>query len=145
VSTAPVLDEREHVEVFKAAVTAALAPKWRCYGYDDVPGSPQNPDENERRKPLPNIYVLVSLERRFVQPGRLIGRAGRSGWRVSFRGVGRTEDECRWALLRIANAVDELRFSIDGFRSTVLTHESSTSPEWDDRRFSAIKTYTYSL
>lgn len=144
-STAPVLDEREHVEVFKAAVTAKLGPKWRCYGYDEVPGSSQDSDGQTLRGALPNIFVLVSLERRFLQPARLIGRAGRSGWRVSFRGVGRTEDECRWALLRIAEAVDELRFSIDGFRSTVVTHESSTSPEWGDRRYSAIKSYTYSL
>lgn len=147
-STAPVLDERLHVEAFKAAVSAAMIAEGspaRCYGYDEVPGSTQSAGPDKVPGKLPNVFALVSVERRFFEPGRMVGRAGRSSWRLSFRGMGRTEWECRWALLRIAEAVDEVRFTIDGFRTGPVTHESSTAPAWDDGRFSATKTYTYTL
>lgn len=147
-STAPVLDERKHVAAFKAAVDAVMVAAGspaRCYGYDEVPGTSQDSDDDKVPGKLPNIYVMVSLERRFLQPARQIGRAGRSGWRLSLRGVGRTEAECRWALLKITDAVDEKRFTIDGFRTGPVAHESSTSPEWDDKRYAALKTYTYTL
>lgn len=144
-STAPVLDERLHIDVFKAAVDAALGSKARCYEYSEVPGSAQNFVESERRKPLPNIFVLISLERTYVPPRRLIGRAGRSGWRLTFRALGRSEREARWAAARIADAVDEVRFDIEGFRTDPVTHESSTQPNWDDKRWVIDKFYTYIL
>lgn len=147
-TTAPAVDEREHVDVFKAAVDAVMVSAGspaRCYKYDEVPGTKQDGSDDKVPGKLPNIFVPISLERRYYLPARQIGRAGRSGWRLSFRGVGRTVAECQWALLRITDAVDERRFTIDGFRSGPVQHESSTAPVWDDGRWSATKTFTYTL
>lgn len=147
-STAPVLDERLHVEVFKDAVDAvfiASGSPARCYGYDEVPGTSQDDGPDKIPGKLPDRFALISLERRFVPPARQVGRAGRSSWRLSLRALGRTEDECRWVLLRLAEALDERRFTVGGFRTTALTHESSTQPRWDDKRYVAEKFWTYSL
>lgn len=147
-TTAPAVDERKHIDVFQAAINAAMVAAGspaRCYGYDEVPGTKQDGSEDKVPGKLPNIFVLISLERRFYPPSRQIGRAGRSGWRLSLRGLGRSVDECQWALLRIVEAVEERRFTVDGSRSGPVQHESSTAPTWDDGRYSATKTFTYTL
>lgn len=148
-TTAPAVDEREHVEVFKVAIDEAfddegLGSLARCYSYDEVPGTTQD-DGPEVPGRLPNIFVLVSVERTYAPPRRLCAKAGRSGWRVSFRCVGRTVRESQWAALKVIEAVEERRFLIDEYMSGPITHESSDAPRWSNKRFSGTKTYTYEI
>lgn len=131
-TTAPAIDTRPHVEAVKAAVTANLG-QWNAYEYGQVPAA------------LPHIFALVSVERRYVPPMRAGNRAGRSGWRVSVRTVGRTADECRWALWKATQALDETALTVDGHASSRLQHESTTDAEPDDGRFSALSQWTYAI
>lgn len=131
-TSAPAIDLREHVEAHKAAVTAELG-QWAAYEYGQVPPA------------MPHIFALVSVERRFVPSTRITTQAGRSAWRVSVRTVGRTADECRWALHRATRALDEVVLTIGGHQSTRLQHESTTDAEPDDGRFSALSQFTYVL
>jgi hypothetical protein len=62
VTTAPAIDEREHIEVFKAAINAALdnggsGSLARCYGYDEVPGTKQDGSEDKVPGKLPRERV----------------------------------------------------------------------------------------
>ena len=68
-------DERKHVAVITAALTAQLGAD-RVYEYGEVPG------ESGITGTLPPIFVLPSIERRYAAPDRN-GRSGRSGWRLS--------------------------------------------------------------
>lgn len=130
-TSAPVVDERLHRDALETALTATLGAN-RVYDYGEV------------GQPLPSIFVVLGIERRFVEPRRA-GRAGRSGWRVTFRYVGRSVDEARWAGLKVAAAIDEQVLTIGGVKSTPVTHESTTAIAPDDGRYSGLVVYTYVL
>jgi hypothetical protein len=134
-----VLDSRPHATACRTAITATLAPSWTAYDYGKVPGADGNPGT------LPNIYALVSVERRYNPTLRLSAQSGAVGWRVAVRVVGRTVDEARWALSRVADALNEQRLTVGAQTTTPLQFESEQSPEPDDGRFSALTLYTYSL
>ena len=131
-----VLDERKHVEAIKAALTAALGAN-RVFDYGTVPGTDGNAGT------LPPIFLLLGLERRYVEPTRA-GRTTRSGWRLTVRYVGRTVDEARWAAAKVAEAL-ETRLVVDGVTSTPVTHESTQAIALDDGRFSGWSAFTYAL
>lgn len=133
-----VLDSRPHAEAVKAAVDAALGPV-NAYDYDEVPGA------NGNTGTQPNIYVAISLERRYNPNLRSTAQAGMTGWRIAARGVGRTVDEVRWALFKVAEALNEQRLTIDGTPTTPIQFENDLeAPRYDDGRFTAAAAYTYS-
>lgn len=132
VTTAPVVDQRPHVDAVKAAIKARFG-RWNAFNYGEVP------------EPLPFIFALVSIERRYIPGRRTTGQAGRSSWRVAVRSVGRTADECRWATAKVSEALDEAILTVDGYGSTRLSHESTSDASADDGRFSATSFYTYTL
>jgi hypothetical protein len=136
VTDSPVLDEREHWAALKSRLDAALAP-WVAYDDGSVPGINGNPGE------IPDILVIASIERRYVEPMHA-GRSPRSGWRIALRHVGRLPAEAQWAASRTAEAM-EARLVIDGHTSTPPTHESSVAVAADDGRFSGTALYTYAL
>lgn len=136
-TSAPVIDERTHRDVIEALLTATVGAN-RVYDYGTVPGSDGNAGT------MPPIFVLLTIERRYVEPRRG-GRSGRSGWRVTCRYVGRTVDEARWAELKVTQALDEQRLSVGGFTSTPVTHESTTAIAPDDGRFSGLGVWIYAL
>lgn len=143
-STAPALDTRAHSSAIRAAIEAMLGGS-HAYDYDDVPGSPQAASPDLRAEALPDIYAAVSVERRYTPPRRITAQAGRSGWRVAVRAVGRTVDEARWAQKRVAEALDEAQLTIDGHTTTAFQHESWSDAEHDDGRYSGLTVYTYGI
>lgn len=136
------IDSRPHAEAIKAAIRAKLSPSnpstAHVYDYDDVPSTYGNAGT------LPNIFVVLSVERRFGGTGRN-ARAGEIGWRVALRGVGRTVDESRFALLRAAEALHQARLTIGGDKTTPIQFESDRAPEYDDGRWSGSSNWTYVL
>lgn len=143
VSAPSLVDDRVHATAVKAALNTALTGTAAAYDYDEIPGAPTNPSETERNKPLPNIYVALSIERRGGVPVRATATTGRTGWRVAARCVGRTTDECRWALLKVAVALNEKCLTIGGDLTSPVTFESGQAPEWADGRYTARALYTY--
>lgn len=137
-SSPTLVDARVHAEAIKAALNIALAPKVAALDYDEVPGMNGNGGK------LPNIYVAVSVERRAGAPLRkATATTGRTGWRIAARGVGRTVDECRWAMFHIAQALNETRLTIGGTVTTPIQFETDQAPERDDSRYAALALYTY--
>lgn len=132
-----VLDARLHAAAVRTAITAALAPSWTAYDYGKVPGADGNTGT------LPNIFCLVSVERRFNSNLRLSAQAGTGGWRVSVRCLGRTVDEARWAMDRVTRALNEARLLIDGRATTPIQFESDQAPAFDDGRYSGLSSWTY--
>ena len=145
-TSAPVVDETKHWDAFKALLTEPLGidsatNEQRVYGYGMVPGFPGIDPDGTR----PNIFVLLSISRRPIGPRKAAGFAGRSAWQIAVRGVGRNDDEARWALSVVDTELDEIRVTIDGFRSTRLANgqEQLIGPDGD--RFSGLKTWSYVL
>lgn len=133
------LDERLHATAVKTALDAALAPDVTCYEYGQVPGADGNAGT------VPDIYVLLTVERRHAEATHLPARITRTGWRVTTRPVGTTANEVRLATLRITQALDGVRLSIDSLESTPVAQESSNPPELLDGRFEALTRWTYAL
>lgn len=136
------LDVRPHVVAIKAAVDARLG-DWKLYSYSEVPGDKNNPIEAERNEPLPNLYAVLAVERRFIPASRRNALASRTGWRASIRVVGRSVNEALFLDERVALALNEVPLVIDGRPTTRLQHESSTTPEPDGGRCSGLVIYTY--
>lgn len=132
-----ILDSRPHAVAVKAAVTASLAPSWTTYDYGKVPGSDGNAGT------LPSIYTIASVERRFNPNLRLSANASTGGWRITVRSVGRTVDECRWAMNKVSLALNEARLTVDGRPTSPIQFESEQNPTLDDGRFSALSVWTY--
>jgi hypothetical protein len=135
--TASPLDERAHRDVIAPLLTATLGAN-RVYDYGRVPGA------NNNSGTVPDIFALLGFERRYVEPYHA-GRATRSGWRLTVRYVGRTVDEARWAALKVATALNEVRVTIGGIESTPITHESTQAIAPDDGRFSGWSAWIYAL
>lgn len=125
-------DARPHSTAIRTAIDAAMVGgDWKAYDLDDVP------------KPLPHIYVVVHIERRYNPSLRLSAQASFAGWRVSLRCVGRTVDEVRWVMNRVATALNEKVLTVSGEPTTPIQFENDESPELDDGRYSALARYTY--
>lgn len=140
--TAPELDERKH----RAALTALLTPAVGdiVHSPGTVPGDPENPDESLRNEALPPIFVVLSIERRYVEP-TTAGVATRTGWRVSTRYVGGDVDEAQWAAYHCALALDGARLVVGTHTSTPIKQESSQAVALDGTEFSGLTFWTYSL
>lgn len=136
------LDERLHASALKAAIKARLGPR-DAYDYGRVPGDKNNPDEDERDQSLPDIFVLVSVERTYNANVNMAAKAGTTGWRVEARSVGRTVDEARWAMAKVALALNEVSLVIAGRATTALQYESGRAPAPDDGLFSGTSQWTY--
>lgn len=131
-TAAPVIDERLHRTALIAAITAFE---------DDLPVF----DYGKTPATLPPIFVMLAIERRYVEPQTSTGTTSRSGWRILFRFVGRTVDEARWAQMKLTQALDQKRLSIGGYTSTPVRHESSSAIAEDDGRYSGSAEWTYAL
>lgn len=132
------IDTRQHAAALTSAISSAIAP-WAVYDYGKVPGADGNTGT------LPDIYALLTVERRAGVPLRVAATTGRTGWRASVRVVGRTVDEARWALMFVSAALNEQRLTIDGQTTTRIQSESEQAPGPDAGRQSALSTWTYAL
>lgn len=135
------LDARPHAEAATTAISTALAP-WEVFDYGHVPGADGNEGD------LPDIYALLTVERRANPNLRLSAQASRVGWRLTVRVVGTDVDETRWALRQVSAALNERRLPIvvsdDETRPTSpIQFESDQSPEPDDGRYAALSSWTY--
>lgn len=136
--SAPSFDERPHADALAAAIKAQFGP-WECYEHGEVPGLDGNAGS------IPDIFALVQVSRRYLPTQQAVRRASRTAWRASIHAVGRTADECRWAMNRISLALDSQRLAVSGRASTPIQHETSDDPGPDGGRFSALVRFTYTL
>lgn len=133
---APELDERLHAEAFKALLTGPL--NGQVYDFDAVPGAAGTPGT------LPDIYVTLSLSRRYVPAQRLSGQVGRTSWRLSTRFAGRDVDEARWAQLQIARAIDQQIVTIGTHHALVRLDEgASDAIEQEGPRWAGLSQWIY--
>lgn len=130
------IDTRDHARAIATAVSATNLP---LYDYGKVPGADGNPGT------LPDIYCLTTVERRAGLPVRRVATTGRTGWRATFRVVGRTVDEVRWGLKQVSDALDSQRLTINGVETTPIQTESEQAPGPDEGRQSGLSSWIYTL
>lgn len=132
------LDARPLTEAIRAAIEADLG-GWQVYDYGQVPGADGQPGT------LPNIYALLSVERRGNSQIRTVARTTRTGWRFTVRVVGRTVNEARWALAKVAEAVNEVVIVVADEQTTPIQFERDQAPELDEDRYTALSSWTLAL
>lgn len=130
------LDQRPHAVAIKAAIKVQFGPN-NVYEYGQVPGA------DGVAGTLPNIFAVISLERRNQPLVRSSSRAGSVPWRLAVTSIGRTVDECRWAQLKVAVALTERRLLVADTFTTRIQFESGRAAASDDGRFSADDIYTF--
>lgn len=141
-TTAPAVDERGHAAAVAALIQAAftaLNPAWTetVFDFGGVPG------QNQNSGTVPDLFVALQVERRFVPNVRMVALASRSSWRIAARYVGRSVNNARLAGLVVTNALDGQRLTITGATSTPVLLESATSIQPDDGMFSGTSSWTY--
>lgn len=138
--TATQVDPRPHFTAVNTLLNTVLAPNF-AYAIDKIPGTSQNATEAERTMPLPNIYAELGVEPRYVPPTGVVQASRRGGWRITVRCVGRTVNECSWVIDKVNTALRNGRYLVDG-DPVRTSFESGQQPEWDDRRYAALLTFT---
>lgn len=114
------------------------------YEYGGVPGETGNPGV------LPAQFVLLSVERRYVEP-RQAGGTSVTGWRASIRYVGSiTASNARLLGEWVRQAFETSpgrgkRITVDGVTSTPIAHETTSSVEPDDGMYSGLSSWTLAL
>lgn len=113
------------------------------YAYGEVPGETGNDGV------LPDAFVLLSLQRRYVEP-REAGRTTITGWRASVRYVDTTAVNARRVGGWVSTAFETRpgygrRITVNGVESTPITHESTTDVSPDDGRYSGLSHWTFAL
>lgn len=136
-------DPRPHLSAIVAALNVTLAPN-KAYPLDAIPGTSQNAVVGERTKPLPNMYVEVGLEPRYVPPAGMVPRSSRGSWRIATVCVGRSINEVGWVVGRVEDALRNQHLVVEGERIGPVVRESATRPEWDDIRWSSLILWRYS-
>lgn len=137
-------DSRPLAEALRTTIEAQLG-GWQVFDYGRVPGDVNNPDEVERNLPMPEIFALLSLERRSNAQTRASARTSRTGWRFTIRVVGSTPNEARWALAKAAAAVNEVRLAVGDATTTPIQFERDQAPELDEGHFSALSSWTFAI
>lgn len=126
--------QAQYAAVLTALDTACTKP---VYGYDNVPGTNNNPGTR------PTDYLLLTVERMFIPASRMSAQSKVAGYRVTVRGVGANANNVRVSLAQAATALNEVRLTVSSKATSPIQHESSQPAEWDDPLYSALDTYTY--
>lgn len=132
------LDARPLTEAIRAAIQY-FEDDLPVYDYGRVPGADGNAGT------LPNIYALLSVERRGNPQIRASARTTRTGWRFTVRVVGRTTNEARWALAKVAGAVNEAVLVVGDEQTTPIQFERDQAPELDEGRHAALSSWTLAI
>lgn len=138
------LDERLHRANWKTLIELSGAPTLKAYGFDDVPGM-KGTDGQLNPGTVPPIFVLLSVQRRFVAVKYQSGSRGVNAVRFSTRVVGRTEDEAAWARMKVAAAVEERIVAFGPDECTPVMFENEDPIAFDDGRYSGLTRWTYQV
>lgn len=135
---APTIDQTAIWDIAKASLAALVPAGVTVYRKGSVPGSDGN------QGTLPQKFVALHLERRYIPASHGSRRRSRSGWRMVVRAVADMPRNAE-ALLVDCSGIEDAQLTVDGSRSTPVEHESSEAVKADDGKFSAATTYTFTL
>ena len=134
----PTIDETAVWDVVAAALTPLLPAGVTLYRAGAVPGADGNTGT------LPQKFVTLHLERRFLPASHGARLRSRSGWRMVVRAVADTTRNAE-ALLVDCSGIEDTRLVVDADTSTPVAHETSQAANADDGKFSGTTAYTFTL
>jgi len=135
----PTLDATPHIDAAVAAIKAVRIPN-DVYPFGEVPGTNRK-GANSGTEPA--TYLRVTVERRYMEATRMVGRAGRVAWRVSVRSASTNPRNTRQGLLDASTALNEARLVVAGQTSTPIQHETTNDLDYDDGYYLADVIFTY--
>lgn len=125
-------------DVAQAALASMPPAGVTVYRKGDVPGSDGNGGT------LPQKFITLHLERRYIPASHNSRQRSRSGFRMVVRAVANTARNAE-DLLDDCSGIEGVEFVVDGETSTPVAHETSEVVKPDDGKFSAATTYTFTL
>lgn len=134
----PTTDETAVWDVVAAALTPLLPTGVTLYRSGAVPGADGNAGT------VPQKFVTLHLERRFLPASHGARLRSRSGWRMVVRAVADTTRNAE-ALLVDCSGIEDARLVVDTDTSTPVAHETSQAAKYDDGKFSGTTAYTFTL
>lgn len=133
----PTVDENVAHAAVKAVLQPALPAGVSVYAHGEVPGT------NGGTTPLPQKWVLLTIERRYTETTH-IGRT-RTAFRAYVRTVADTKHNAGDLTLRCTEAIEDAVLVIDDVESTMVAHETSEAVKPDDGKFSGMTSFTFTL
>lgn len=131
------MSEESQAVAIKAALNAVLDAL-------STPRAAYESDDLAKLESLPAAYVELFVTRRFGGTERNAGGKGREGWRIGTRGVAQTVTNARLMLAKTAEALEEVRLTVDGIATTPIKFESAEVVGPDDGWYSGLVLWTYS-
>lgn len=134
----PSVEQTVMWDVVKADLAARVPVDVTIYRKGDVPGA------DGQGGTLPQKFVTLQLERRYLPPSHGSRQRSRAGWRAIARAVANTTRNAE-DLLDDCSGIEGQRLVSDGRRSTPVEYESGTAPGPDDGKFSGSLTWTFTF
>lgn len=116
-----------------ALLTPALPAGTAVYAHGKVPS------------PLPQKFVLLTVERAYVESTHGVRARTRASFRAYVRAVADMKHNADDIADRCSGALEDAWLVIDGSTSTPVQHESSEFVRPDDGKFSGLTTFTFTL
>jgi hypothetical protein len=135
---APSIEQTVTWDVVETALTALLPAGVAVYRKGDVPGA------DGQAGTLPEKFVTLHLERRYLPASHGSRLRSRSGWRAIARAVANTTRNAD-ALLDDCSGIEDQRLTVEGRLSTPVEFESGAPAAPDDGKFSGSLTWTFTF
>ena len=135
---APTVDQTAVWDIVKATLVLLVPAGVTVYRRGAVPGTDGNSGT------LPQKFVALHLERRYIPAAHGSRHRSRSGWRMVVRAVADSSRNAE-ALLVDCSGIEDVEFVVGADTSTPVAQETSEAVKPDDGKFSAATTYTFTL
>lgn len=135
---APTVEQTVTWDVVAAALTALLPVGVTVYRKGTVPGA------DGQAGTLPQKFVTLHLERRYLPPSHGSRLRSRASWRAIARAVANTTRNAD-ALLDDCSGIEDQRLTVEDYTSTPVEFESGVPAAPDDGKFSGSLTWTFTL
>ncbi|MFJ9387704.1 hypothetical protein ACIRON_02715 [Nocardioides sp. NPDC101246] len=136
---APTVD----VNAAYAAVSAEIAPSLptgvKVYRPGKVPGW------NGNTGSLPQMWVQLTIERRYTETTHGVRARTRTAFRAYVRSVADTEHNADELTRCCTEVLEDALLTVDGDASTPVEHETSEAVRPDDGKFSGLTAFTFTL
>lgn len=95
--------------------------------------------------PLPQMFVLLTVERAFAETSHGVRSRTRTSFRAYVRAVADHKHNADDITDRCSAVLEDAALLVDGWTSTPVQHESSEFVRPDDGKFSGLTTWTFTL
>lgn len=130
---APSVDSTLVHQAIAALLTPVLPTGCKVYAHGKVP------------MPLPQKFVLLTIERAFLPASHGSRLRSRTAWRAYVRSAADSSHNAEDIAAKCSVVLEDSRLVVDGDTSTPVAHDSTEAVRPDDGKFSGMTSYTFTF